>query len=46
MTITSTASSRLLAQPLTLANGTVLRNRLTKSTMSETLVIYDNRPTL
>ncbi len=35
----------LLNQPLTLPNGTVLRNRLAKAAMSETLATYDNRPT-
>lgn len=43
--MTSTTSPRLLAQPLTLPNGTVLRNRLAKAAMSETLGTYDNRPT-
>ncbi|CCF96765.1 NADH:flavin oxidoreductase/NADH oxidase family protein [Ralstonia solanacearum] len=45
MPMTSTSSPRLLAQPLTLPNGTVLRNRLAKAAMSETLGTYDNRPT-
>jgi 2,4-dienoyl-CoA reductase-like NADH-dependent reductase (Old Yellow Enzyme family) len=35
----------LLNQTLTLPNGTVLRNRLAKAAMSETLGTYDNRPT-
>lgn len=35
----------LLNQALTLPNGTVLRNRLAKAAMSETLATYDNRPT-
>ena len=35
----------LLNQPLRLPNGTVLRNRLAKAAMSETLGTYDNRPT-
>ena len=35
----------LLNQTLTLPNGTVLRNRLAKAAMSETLATYDNRPT-
>ncbi len=35
----------LLAQPLRLANGSVLRNRLAKSSMSETLGTYDNHAT-
>lgn len=42
---TSTSAARLLNQPLTLPNGTVLRNRLAKAAMSETLGTYDNRPT-
>ncbi len=36
----------LLNQPLRLPNGAVLRNRLAKAAMSETLGTYDNRPTL
>ncbi|ABI90282.1 NADH oxidase [Burkholderia ambifaria] len=35
----------LLNQPLRLPNGSVLRNRLAKAAMSETLGTYDNRPT-
>jgi 2,4-dienoyl-CoA reductase-like NADH-dependent reductase (Old Yellow Enzyme family) len=35
----------LLNQALTLPNGTVLRNRLAKAAMSETLATYNNRPT-
>ncbi|MBS1178392.1 MAG: NADH:flavin oxidoreductase/NADH oxidase, partial [Proteobacteria bacterium] len=35
----------LLNKPLHLPNGTVLRNRLAKAAMSETLGTYDNRPT-
>jgi 2,4-dienoyl-CoA reductase-like NADH-dependent reductase (Old Yellow Enzyme family) len=35
----------LLAQPLTLPNGSVLRNRLAKSAMSEALASYDNHVT-
>ena len=35
----------LLNQPLHLPNGAVLRNRLAKAAMSETLGTYDNRPT-
>jgi 2,4-dienoyl-CoA reductase-like NADH-dependent reductase (Old Yellow Enzyme family) len=35
----------LLNKPLRLPNGTVLRNRLAKAAMSETLGTYDNRPT-
>ncbi|MBT9550690.1 MAG: NADH:flavin oxidoreductase/NADH oxidase family protein [Hydrogenophaga sp.] len=45
MPMTSTTSPRLLTQALTLPNGTVLRNRLAKAAMSETLGTYDNRPT-
>lgn len=37
--------SNLLTQLLHLPNGTVLRNRLVKAAMSETLGTYDNRPT-
>ena len=35
----------LLNQPLHLPNGSVLRNRLAKAAMSETLGTYNNRPT-
>ena len=35
----------LLAQPLTLANGTVIKNRFAKSAMSEALGTLDNRVT-
>lgn len=35
----------LLKQTLTLPNGTVMRNRLAKAAMSETLATDDNRPT-
>ena len=37
--------SNLLSQALQLPNGSVLRNRLAKAAMSETLGTYDNRPT-
>ncbi|MCV0275824.1 NADH:flavin oxidoreductase/NADH oxidase family protein [Pseudomonas aeruginosa] len=37
--------SNPLNQPLQLPNGSVLRNRLAKAAMSETLGTYDNRPT-
>lgn len=37
--------SNLLAQPLRLPNGSVLRNRLAKSAMSEALATYDNHAT-
>lgn len=36
---------QILAQPLTLANGNVLKNRIAKSAMSEALGTTDNRPT-
>ncbi|MDE2155724.1 MAG: NADH:flavin oxidoreductase/NADH oxidase family protein [Xanthomonadaceae bacterium] len=36
----------LLNQPLRLPNGAVLRNRLAKAAMSETLGSYDNHPTM
>jgi 2,4-dienoyl-CoA reductase-like NADH-dependent reductase (Old Yellow Enzyme family) len=35
----------VLTKPLRLPNGSVLRNRLAKAAMSETLGSYDNRPT-
>lgn len=35
----------LLNRPLQLPNGSVLRNRLAKASMSETLATYDNHPT-
>ena len=37
--------TNLLAQALRLPNGSVLRNRLAKSSMSETLATYDNHAT-
>lgn len=37
--------SNALNQPLRLRNGSLLRNRLAKAAMSETLGTYDNRPT-
>jgi len=37
--------TNLLNQPLSLPNGSVLRNRLAKAAMSETLGTYGNRPT-
>lgn len=40
-----TPATSLLNQPLHLPNGIVLRNRLAKAAMSETLGTYDNRPT-
>lgn len=39
------SDSDLLNQPLHLPNGSVLRNRLAKAAMSETLATYDSRPT-
>ena len=39
------SKTNLLAQPLRLANGRVLRNRLAKSAMSEALATYDNHAT-
>ncbi|HNV58603.1 MAG TPA: NADH:flavin oxidoreductase/NADH oxidase family protein [Rhodoferax sp.] len=39
------SDTNLLNQPLHLPNGSVLRNRLAKAAMSETLGTYDNRPT-
>lgn len=36
---------QILSQPFILPNGTILRNRLVKSAMSETLGTTDNRPT-
>ncbi len=46
MTIPTQNENKLLNQPLQLPNGTVLRNRLAKSSMSEALGTYDNHPTL
>lgn len=37
--------TNLLTQPLRLPNGTVIRNRLAKASMSETLATYANQPT-
>ncbi len=39
------SAAHLLAQPLTLPNGSVLPNRLAKSALSETLGTMDNRVT-
>jgi len=39
------AETNLLNQSLQLPNGSVLRNRLAKASMSETLGTYNNRPT-
>ncbi|MBK6717170.1 MAG: NADH:flavin oxidoreductase/NADH oxidase family protein [Burkholderiales bacterium] len=40
-----TPQNNLLAQPLRLSNGVLLRNRLAKASMSETLGTYDNHAT-
>ena len=45
MTLPDLNKSNLLNQPLQLPNGTLLRNRLAKSAMSEALGTYDNHPT-
>lgn len=42
---TTSNPANLLAEPVTLPNGTVLTNRLGKAAMSETLGTYDNHPT-
>lgn len=39
------SASSILAQPLTLANGTLIKNRFAKSAMSEALGTADNRVT-
>ncbi|MFI4980516.1 MAG: NADH oxidase, partial [Nevskiales bacterium] len=41
----SAVQDNLLAQPLRLPNGSVLRNRIAKSAMSEALASYDNHVT-
>jgi 2,4-dienoyl-CoA reductase-like NADH-dependent reductase (Old Yellow Enzyme family) len=41
----SISNANLLNQPLRLPNGSVLRNRLAKASMSETLGTYDNHAT-
>ena len=41
----STSNASLLNQPLRLPNGSIVRNRLAKSSMSETLGTYDNHVT-
>lgn len=41
----NTPETNLLAQPLTLPNGAVLKNRIAKSAMSETLGTFDNHVT-
>jgi 2,4-dienoyl-CoA reductase-like NADH-dependent reductase (Old Yellow Enzyme family) len=45
MTESTALQTQRLNQPLHLRNGSVLRNRLAKAAMSETLATYDNRPT-
>ncbi len=45
MTLPDLNKSNLLNQPLQLPNGTLLRNRLAKSAMSEALGTFDNHPT-
>jgi 2,4-dienoyl-CoA reductase-like NADH-dependent reductase (Old Yellow Enzyme family) len=42
----SASNSNPLSQPLRLPNGSMLRNRLAKSSMSETLGTYDNHATI
>lgn len=46
MAKSSPLEKNLLTRPLSLPNGSVLRNRLAKAAMSETLGTYDNHPTL
>lgn len=41
----SLSPAQVLAQPFTLPNGTVIKNRLMKSAMSESLATYDNHVT-
>jgi 2,4-dienoyl-CoA reductase-like NADH-dependent reductase (Old Yellow Enzyme family) len=41
----SSHRTEVVTKPLRLPNGSVLRNRLAKAAMSETLGSYDNRPT-
>lgn len=45
MTNPTTLETHWLNQPLQLPNGTVIRNRLAKSSMSEALATYDNHVT-
>lgn len=45
MNMNSADGSNLLARPLTLRNGAVLKNRLAKAAMSETLGNWSNHPT-
>ena len=46
MADSTSSPANLLSQPLRLPNGSALRNRLAKASMSETLATYGNRPTL
>lgn len=46
MSKSTSPETPLLNQPLQLPNGSVLRNRLAKAAMSETLGTYHNHPTL
>lgn len=41
----SLTPAQVLAQPFTLPNGVVIKNRIVKSAMSESLGTYDNRIT-
>lgn len=41
----SLTPAQVLAQPFTLPNGVVIRNRIVKSAMSESMATYDNRIT-
>ena len=45
MSISHSPERNPLAQPMSLPNGVALRNRLAKSSMSETLATYDNHAT-
>ena len=45
MADSSSLETTLLTQPLRLPNGSLIRNRLAKASMSETLATYANRPT-
>lgn len=46
MSQSASLNTNTLAQQLRLPNGSLLRNRLAKASMSEALGTYDNRPTL
>lgn len=45
MTDSTSTQPNLLNRPLVLPNGSTLRNRLAKASMSETLATYKNQPT-